>query len=61
MKYYIALAFLNIICNNAFILTHTIRLSNNAKLYKKKRSTIFMTNNSNSNSNSNFSFSNLLI
>ena len=61
MKYYIALAFLNIICNNAFILTHTIRLSNNAKLYKKKRSTIFMTNNSNSNSNINFSFSNLLI
>ena len=50
MKYSIILAFLNIICNNAFILTHNIQLSNKAKLYKNKRSNILMCNNSNSNS-----------
>jgi len=65
MKYCIALAFLNIICNNAFILTHTIRLSTNTNLYKHRRSTLLMSNNSNPNSNTNsninFSFSNMLL
>lgn len=45
MNYYnIVLLFINIICNNAFILTHNIRLSNKAKLYKNKRSVILMSN-----------------
>lgn len=51
MYYYnIVLVFLNIICNNAFIITHNIHLSNSAKLCKNKRSNILMSNISNSNS-----------
>ena len=53
MNYYnIVLIFLNIICNNAFILTHNIILSNKAKLYTNKRSSILMSNISNSDSDS---------
>lgn len=53
MKFYnIVFTFINIICTNAFILTHNIQLSSKAKLYKNKRSVILMSNNSNSNSNS---------
>jgi hypothetical protein len=45
MNYYNSiLIFINIICNNAFILTHNINLSNKAKLYKNKRSALLMTN-----------------
>jgi len=52
MNYYnIILIFLNIICNNAFILRHNIHLSSKAKLYKNKRSTLVMCNNSNRYSN----------
>jgi hypothetical protein len=54
MNYYNSiLIFINIICNNAFILTHNIKLSNKAKLYKNKRSALLMSNISDSNSNSN--------
>ena len=58
-NYNIVFVFLNIVCANAFILTHNIQLSNKAKLYKNKRSNILMynsTNNSNSNSNSFYEF-----
>lgn len=45
MNYYnIILVFLSIISNNAFILTHNIKLSNKARLYKNKRSVILMSN-----------------
>jgi hypothetical protein len=54
MNYYnIILIFLNIICTNAFILTHNVRLSNKAKLYKNKRSALLMSNISDSYSTSN--------
>jgi hypothetical protein len=49
-NYYSILVFINIICNNAFILTHNSKLSNKAKLYKNKRSTLLMSNISNSTS-----------
>jgi hypothetical protein len=53
MNYYnIILIFLNIICSNAFILTHNVRLSNKAKLYKNKRSALLICDNSDSNSTS---------
>jgi hypothetical protein len=53
MNYYnIILIFLNIICTNAFILTHNVRLSNKAKLYKNKRSALLICDNSDSNSTS---------
>jgi hypothetical protein len=53
MNYYnIILIFLNIICTNAFILTHNVRLSNKAKLYKNKRSALLMSNISDNNSTS---------
>ena len=52
-NYNIVFVFLNIICANAFILTHNIQLSNKAKLYKNKRSNILMYNSTNNNSNSN--------
>ena len=42
--YYCVLVFINIICNNAFILTHNIQLTSKAKLYKNTRSTILMSN-----------------
>jgi len=42
--YYCVVVFINIICNNAFILTNNINLSNKARLYKNKRSTILMSN-----------------
>ena len=60
-NYNIVFVFLNIICANAFILTHNIQLSNKAKLYKNKRSNILMynsTNNNNNNNNNNNSNSN---
>ena len=54
MNYYnIILIFLNIIYTNAFILTHNVRLSNKAKLYKNKRSALLMSNISDSYSTSN--------
>jgi hypothetical protein len=54
MNYYnIILIFLNIICTNAFILTHNVRLNNKAKLYKNKRSALLMSNISDSYSTSN--------
>lgn len=57
MNYYnIILLFLNIISNNAFILTHNIKLSNKAKLYKNKRSVILMSNISDSTSKSFYEF-----
>ena len=57
MNYYnIILVFLNIISNNAFILTHNIKLSNKAKLYKNKRSVILMSNISDSTSKSFYEF-----
>jgi len=58
MKYYYSiLVFINIICNNAFILTHNIQLSNKAKLYKNKRSNVLMSNITNdSNSRSFYEF-----
>jgi len=53
MNYYnIILIFLNIICNNAFILRHNVRLSNKAKSYKNKRSALLICDNSDSNSTS---------
>jgi hypothetical protein len=53
MNYYnIILIFLNIICTNAFILTHNVRLNNKAKLYKNKRSALLICDNSDSNSTS---------
>jgi hypothetical protein len=53
MNYYnIILIFLNIICSNAFILTHNVRLSNKAKLYKNKRSALLICDNGDSNSTS---------
>lgn len=52
-NYNIVFVFLNIICANAFILTHNIQLSNKAKLYKNKRSNILMYNSTNNTSNSN--------
>jgi hypothetical protein len=53
MNYYnIILIFLNIICSNAFILTHNVCLSNKAKLYKNKRSALLICDNSDSNSTS---------
>ena len=51
-NYNIVFVFLNIVCANAFILTHNIQLSNKAKLYKNKRSNILMYNSTNNNSNS---------
>ena len=60
-NYNIVFVFLNIVCANAFILTHNIQLSNKAKLYKNKRSNILMynsTNNNNNNNNNNNSNSN---
>ena len=54
MKYYnIVFVFLNIIGNNAFILTHNIHLSNKAKLYKNKRSNVLMSNTTNDSNDSN--------
>jgi hypothetical protein len=53
MNYYnIILIFLNIICTNAFILTHNVHLNNKAKLYKNKRSALLICDNSDSNSTS---------
>ena len=52
-NYNIVFVFLNIVCVNAFILTHNIQLSNKAKLYKNKRSNILMYNSTNNNSNNN--------
>ena len=57
-NYNIVFVFLNIICANAFILTHNIQLSNKAKLYKNKRSNILMYNSTNNNNNNNNSNSN---
>ena len=53
--YYCVLVFINIICNNAFILTHNIQLSSKAKLYKNIRSTILMSNITNDINDSNYS------
>jgi hypothetical protein len=48
--YNIVLVFVNIICNNAFILPSNINLNNKVKLYKNERNTLLLSNINNSNS-----------